>query len=117
MKLPCNPRSEWKEAFRLVEGGGGEGEGGNNISNENESTDNVAVASCTAKIWLLGDLKRRDYPMRTVPLLVPSRERLEKALSEPFHVTRLFLQRPAPAAGGGGSTADKKKETSSTSSP
>ncbi|KAL3790928.1 hypothetical protein HJC23_004910 [Cyclotella cryptica] len=55
-----------------------------------ESQSNQSV-----KVWLLGNERRRDYPMRTVPLLSPregGREVVREALSEDSKVTELWLR-------------------------
>lgn len=46
----------------------------------------------SAKIWLLGDLKRRDHAMKTLKLEAP--QRLVQALHQPTTVSRILLQRP-----------------------
>lgn len=48
------------------------------------------------KVWLLGNERRRGYPMRTVPLLPPPEGGLEvvrEALSEKSKVTELWLRK------------------------
>ena len=50
----------------------------------------------SVKIWLLGNERRRDFPMRTVPMLAPSRggrESVREALAEKSKVTRIMLRR------------------------
>ena len=50
----------------------------------------------SVKIWLLGNERRRKYPLRTVPLLSPSRggrEAVREALTEKSKVTKLMLRR------------------------
>ena len=49
----------------------------------------------SVKVWLLGNERRRGYPMRTANLLSPEhggRESLRKALSEKSQVTELLLR-------------------------
>jgi hypothetical protein len=56
-----------------------------------ESQSNQSV-----KVWLLGNERRRGYPMRTVPLLSPTeggREVVREALSEDSNVTELWLRK------------------------
>lgn len=70
-----------------------------------EEVDVSAPSSTTApstntmpesvKIWLLGNERRRKFPMRTVPLLAPSpggRELVREALAEKSNVTKLMLR-------------------------
>ena len=56
----------------------------------------AAEPNQSVKLWLLGNDRRRDYPMRTVPLLAPiegGRDAVRKALSEEQDVTELWLRR------------------------
>jgi hypothetical protein len=78
--ISCTQRSEWSEVFEL---------------SEEEDTclpadDNQERLS--AKIWLLGNQRRRDYPMRTLKLASP--ESLRTALNEETTVGRLLLEQP-----------------------
>lgn len=60
-----------------------------------EPTD--ANAKQSVKVWLVGNERRRDYPMRTVPLLCPERggqDVVRDALAEGSKVTELWLRQP-----------------------
>lgn len=60
-----------------------------------EPTDPNAKQS--VKVWLVGNERRRDYPMRTVPLLCPvkgGQDIVSEALAEVNKVTELWLRRP-----------------------
>ena len=49
----------------------------------------------SVKVWLLGNERRREYPMRTVPLFAPEeggREVVKEALAESDQVTELWLR-------------------------
>ena len=62
----------------------------------NDSDDATAESNQSVKIWLLGNERRRDHPLRTVPLLSPKdggRNVVRKALSEESKVTELLLRR------------------------
>ena len=55
----------------------------------------AAEPNQSVKLWLLGNDRRRDHPMRTVPLLAPiegGRDAVRKALSEEQDVTELWLR-------------------------
>jgi len=79
----CNSYSNWKEVA-------------NDIPTTNDSDDTAAESNQSVKIWLLGNERRRDHPLRTVPLLSPKdggRNVVRKALSEESKVTELLLRR------------------------
>ena len=81
----CNSFSNWKEVT-------------NDIPTTNDSDNAAAAAESnqSVKIWLLGNERRRDHPLRTVPLLSPKdggRDVVRKALSEESKVTELLLRR------------------------
>ena len=51
----------------------------------------------SVKVWLVGNERRRDYTMRTVPLLCPEKggqDVVYEALSEDSKVTELWLRKP-----------------------
>lgn len=79
----CNSYSDWKSVP---------------ISQPNEGlepTDSNAKQS--VKVWLVGNERRRDYAMRTVPLLCPEnggQEVVRDALSEDSKMTELWLRQP-----------------------
>ena len=79
--LLCNKFSDWKSV----------------VISQPELFDEVDPQSNqSVKVWLLGNERRRDYPMRTVPLLAPSRggrEVVRKALSEEHKVSELWLRK------------------------
>jgi len=79
----CNSFSNWKEVT-------------NDIPTTNDSDNAAAESNQSVKIWLLGNERRRDHPLRTVPLLSPKyggRDVVRKALSEESKVTELLLRR------------------------
>lgn len=82
-KLLCNQFSDWKSVP---------------ISQPREDielTDPNAKQS--VKVWLVGDERRRDYAMRTVPLLCPEKggqDVVREALMEDSKVTELWLRQP-----------------------
>ena len=79
----CSSFSTWEEAAT------------NDIPTTNDSDDD-AESNQSVKIWLLGNERRRDHPLRTVPLLSPKdggRDVVRKALSEESKVTELLLRR------------------------
>lgn len=67
---PCRPRSDWQPApaFDL------DGEEGGRVS---------------AKVWLLGNERRRDHAMRTVKLSAP--EEIDRILAEKAKVSRVVM--------------------------
>ena len=78
----CNSFSNWKEVT-------------NDIPTTYDS-DDATESNQSVKIWLLGNERRRDHPLRTVPLLSPKdggRNIVRKALSEESKVTELLLRR------------------------
>ena len=76
----CNPKLEWNEVFNFtIKSGDGD------IARRNVQNDN----SVSAKIWLLGNLRRRGHEMRTLKLSSPSN--LYAALHEGHEVTHLLL--------------------------
>ena len=74
-EISVSPRNEWTEV---------------DIEEEGVSGD----AQKRAKIWLLGDLPRRNHPMRTVHLY-SNEERLREALDQPTQPVRTILQAAA----------------------
>jgi len=82
----CNSFSNWKEVTM-----------NDDIPTTINDSDNAAAESNqSVKIWLLGNERRRDHPLRTVPLLSPKyggRDVVRKALSEESKVTELLLRR------------------------
>lgn len=75
----CNERSEWIEAYSPIAP-----ESGEVCSDEGTQENRVP-----AKIWLLGNLRRRGHPMRTLKLFAPPS--LSDALQESTKVTRIVL--------------------------
>lgn len=66
-------------------------------SNTSSSISSTSVESeeNQLKVWLLGNVRRRDHPLRTVSLLAPvngGRDVVRKALSEESQVTELWLR-------------------------
>jgi len=54
-------------------------------------------AKQSVKVWLVGNERRRDYTMRTVPLICPlkgGQEIVSEALAEEYKVTELQLRQP-----------------------
>ncbi len=79
---PCNSFSDWKEV---------EAAPMTSLKSETETEPNRSV-----KVWLLGNERRREHPMRTVPLLAPEeggRAAVRRALAESSRVTELRLRR------------------------
>ena len=76
--ISVSPRNEWTEVD--IE----------EVEEEGVSGD----AQKRAKIWLLGDLPRRNHPMRTVHLY-SNEERLREALDQPTQPVRTILQAAA----------------------
>ena len=76
----CNPKLEWKEIYNFTEKNGDGGMASSNAQNN----DRVS-----AKIWLLGNLRRRGHEMRTLKLSSPSN--LSVALHETSTLTHLLL--------------------------
>ena len=81
----CNSFSNWKEVT-------------NDIPTTTNGSDDATTTESnqSVKIWLLGNERRRDHPLRTVPLLSPKdggRNIVRKALSEESKVTELLLRR------------------------
>ena len=75
----CEPNSEWSESY---------------ILKQSEKSCQVIKddGMIGAKIWLLGNERRRDHPMRTLKLLAP--EDLRVALSKESAVSRYSLKKP-----------------------
>lgn len=79
--IVCNSFTNWNEvkaAQKLLP------------SSESEPESNQSV-----KVWLLGNERRRDHPLRTVPLLSPAeggRDVVREALAEKSQVTELWLR-------------------------
>ena len=69
--VKCNTKSNWKE---------------NEIRNVGQDTDETKAA----KIWLLGNERRRDFPMRTIKLSAP--ETTQDALAEETVVSRVWMR-------------------------
>ena len=77
----CNAFSEWNEV--------------NVVQNTQIEVPDTQESNQSVKVWLLGNERRRGYPMRTANLLSPAhggRESLRKALSEKSLVTELLLR-------------------------
>ena len=75
----CNEKSEWVDTYGLDQ----------NLNNETCYDQSQTDSRLAAKIWLLGNLRRRGHHMRTLKLSAPSN--LKEALHEDTKVTRLFL--------------------------
>jgi hypothetical protein len=73
-------RSEWSEVYNLSQ------EDDTRLP-EDDSAERVA-----AKVWLLGNQRRRDYPGRTLKLVAPSN--LRTALYEESIVSLILLEQP-----------------------
>jgi hypothetical protein len=73
-------RSEWSEVYTLSEED-------DTCLPEDDSAERVA-----AKVWLLGNQRRRDYPERTLKLVAPSN--LRTALNEESTVSLIMLEQP-----------------------
>ena len=59
------------------------------------SSPTTTESNQSVKIWLLGNLRRRDHPMRTVPLLAPKeggRDIVRAALAEGEQVSEIWLR-------------------------
>lgn len=76
----CNPIHEWEDVYNFTT----EGREGLNARTGDQTNSRVS-----AKIWLLGNLRRRGHEMRTLKLLSPST--LSAALHETNAVTHLLL--------------------------
>eukprot|EP00986_Skeletonema_menzelii_P014272 scaffold9235_cov152-Skeletonema_menzelii.AAC.2 len=77
----CNAFSEWREV--------------DVVKNTQTEVPETQESNQSVKVWLLGNERRRGYPMRTANLLSPEhggRESLRKALSEKSQVTELLLR-------------------------
>lgn len=77
----CNSFSDWKEATITPKV---------SSSSASESESNQSV-----KVWLLGNERRRDHPMRTVSLVAPAdggRDAVREALNEESQVSELLLR-------------------------
>jgi hypothetical protein len=77
----CNAFSEWDEV--------------DVVQNTKAELPDTQESNQSVKVWLLGNERRRGYPMRTANLLSPEhggRESLRKALSEKSMVTELLLR-------------------------
>jgi hypothetical protein len=78
----CNSFSDWKEATITPKV---------SSSSTPESESNQSV-----KVWLLGNERRRDHPMRTVSLIAPANgghDAVRVALNEERQVSELLLRR------------------------
>ena len=77
----CNSFSNWNEA-QIIQ------------KEATTSPTTVAESNQSVKIWLLGNERRRDHPMRTVPLLAPKggRDIVREALAETKQVSELWLR-------------------------
>lgn len=78
----CAKRSEWSNVFSLS-------------SAQNEGicpTNKDSAEGLSAKIWLLGNQRRRDHLMRTLKLAAP--EHLRAALYEAATVSHVLLEQP-----------------------
>lgn len=81
--ISCTRGSDWSKVFELSE------------EEEEEATCFPPAGNeerLSAKIWLLGNERRRDYPMRTLKLTAPTS--LQTALEEETVVSRLLLEQP-----------------------
>ncbi|KAL7534762.1 hypothetical protein ACHAWF_004945 [Thalassiosira exigua] len=77
----CNPFADWIEA-----------EESQRASTPSPVTD--SNLNRPVKVWLLGNERRRDHPLRTLPLFPPAkggREAVREALAEQRRVTKLRL--------------------------
>jgi len=81
----CTPFANWKEMQV------------HRIDPTAFSSTSNAEPNQSVKVWLLGNERRREHPMRTVPLLSPAeggRDAVRRALAEQSRVTELWLRRP-----------------------
>jgi hypothetical protein len=79
----CNPFDDW-DAVPMCP-----------ITSSSSSPTSVESEPNHLKLWLLGNERRRDHPLRTVSLLAPvngGRDVVRKALSEESRVTELWLR-------------------------
>lgn len=79
----CNPFDDWDDVPICSN------------SSSSISSTSVESESNQLKVWLLGNERRRDHPLRTVSLLAPvngGRDVVRKALSEESRVTKLRLR-------------------------
>jgi hypothetical protein len=78
---PCNPFDEWNEV---------------SATTPKEFPPSDPQSNRSVKVWLLGNERRRDHPLRTVSLLAPEdggRDAVREALVEKNRVTELRLRR------------------------
>jgi hypothetical protein len=64
--------------------------------NEPSSFVSDSESNQSVKVWLLGNERRRDHPMRTVSLIAPAnggRDAVRVALNEERQVSELLLRR------------------------
>jgi hypothetical protein len=81
-ELLCNKYSDW-ESVPISQ------------PHEEDLEPTDVNAKQSVKVWLVGNERRRDYTMRTVPLLCPERggqDVVRDALAEGSKVTRLWLR-------------------------
>jgi hypothetical protein len=81
-------RSKWTHTFSLVEQQ--QQDNSTTTCSSTESESSTEERPLSAKVWLLGNERRRDHPMRTLKLAAP--ERLREALNEETKVHRLLLE-------------------------
>ena len=75
----CSPFADWDEVK----------------ATQKEGPTAAPGSNQSVKVWLLGNERRRDHPMRTAPLLAPAeggREVVKQALAEERQVTELWLR-------------------------
>ncbi|KAL3816363.1 hypothetical protein ACHAXA_000441 [Cyclostephanos tholiformis] len=78
----CNPFDDWNEVNAVRR------ESIPSIPSDSQSNQSV-------KVWLLGNERRRDHPLRTVSLLAPAdggRDAVREALNEKIRVTDMWLR-------------------------
>lgn len=88
----CNPRSEWSAAFELGAARRADQEAKVCEGTEPSQKEQEKELSVSAKIWLLGNMRRRDHQMRNLRLHAPGN--LRQALTEPAEVSRILLEHP-----------------------
>lgn len=77
----CNPFTNWNEVEVA--------------KNVKPSSTSNSETNQSVKVWLLGNERRRDHPLRTVPLLAPEegrRDVVREALAQKSQVTELWLR-------------------------
>jgi hypothetical protein len=80
----CAERDKWTEVFSFQ-----------HASDAEQTCTQEEEKPLSAKVWLLGNERRRDYAMRTLKLAAP--ESLRTLLTEESRVGRTILERPRTA--------------------